>query len=210
MDDEHGGFAVIGGEVYQGESCPAVRGRYVYVDFATRNVWALSIDELGDATNEVLVAGAPVAFSATGLDPAGEILITSFDTGQVFKLQCPALPVEIAVAPGRHKPGVVTAGGRGFTVVILFGSAELEVSAVDVSTLAFGPAAAPPAWFWKGSRWDVNGDGRADLLAFFRTAQTGLRPGDTQACLIGETSETRFEGCDDVRVKPPIHRTGRP
>jgi glucose/arabinose dehydrogenase len=104
-NDEQGGRSVIGGEVYQGASCPAVRGKYVFADFSSRNVWALTVDALGNASHEVLVVEGPAFYSATGLDAAGELLIIAWNSGQIFKLHCPAIPVEVAVAPGRRAAG---------------------------------------------------------------------------------------------------------
>ena len=46
---------------------------------------------------------------------------------------------------------------------------------------------------------DVNGDGRPDLLLYYDTNQTGSEPGDTQACLNGETFDgVEVEGCDAI------------
>ena len=46
----------------------------------------------------------------------------------------------------------------------------------------------------------MNGDGFADLLAHFRTEETGIVFGTLVACLHGETLDgTPFNGCDTVR-----------
>jgi uncharacterized delta-60 repeat protein len=46
---------------------------------------------------------------------------------------------------------------------------------------------------------DVNGDGRSDLLLHFDVSETGIDPGDTEACLTGMTaSGIGIEGCDVV------------
>jgi hypothetical protein len=96
--------------------------------------------------------------------------------------------------------------GRGFTAVALFGTEDFDVTDVDPATLAFGPDGAPPAWGWHGLLWDLNRDGRKDRLTFYQNRETGLQPGDTEACLTGETAEARFEGCDAVVVRPPHPR----
>jgi hypothetical protein len=79
----------------------------------------------------------------------------------------------------------------------------------DVTTLAFGPNGALPVfdltnpWVFLFSHWDVNGDGRKDLLSHYRTEETGIAVGDTEVCLTGETVDgMAFEGCDTVRTVP--------
>ena len=48
---------------------------------------------------------------------------------------------------------------------------------------------------------DVNQDGRLDLLFQFSTQQSGIDPGDTQACLTGRTfTGVKVEGCDTIRL----------
>jgi hypothetical protein len=80
---------------------------------------------------------------------------------------------------------------------------------IDVTTLAFGPDGASPA----GSRSvirDVNGDGFLDLLAKYRTEESGISPGDPGACLKGALLDgTAFEGSDAIRIVPPrsVHAT---
>jgi hypothetical protein len=111
--------------------------------------------------------------------------------------------VAIDIKPGSGR-NPVNPFSRGVVPVALLGSAEFDVAGVDRSTLAFGPDGAAPAHKKGGHQKDVNGDGLKDLLLHFRTQETGIAFGDTEACLSGETLDgIPFEGCDAVTTMPP-------
>jgi hypothetical protein len=83
------------------------------------------------------------------------------------------------------------------------------VADVDVTTLAFGPDEAPPALDPTNphvpllAHRDVDRDGAKDLLSRYRTPETGIALGDTEACLMGETLDGRpFHGCDVITTVP--------
>ena len=80
------------------------------------------------------------------------------------------------------------------------GSATVDVTTIDVTTLTFGPSAATPTH--NGHLEDVNDDGFTDLVTHYKQKQTGLASGDTSACITGDTNAgIPIDGCDSVKVK---------
>jgi hypothetical protein len=93
----------------------------------------------------------------------------------------------------------VRPGRRGGVMVAVLGSETLDVQEIDPETLAFGPAGAPIIERVGSLLLDVNRDGLDDLVSMFRTAETGIEEGDTEACLDGMMLDgVEIEGCDMV------------
>jgi uncharacterized repeat protein (TIGR03806 family) len=80
------GISITGGAVYRGVRQPALRGRYLYGDYATGNLWALDVSR--EAQFSALSGGGPELVCRTGRsiasfgeDDEGELFLTSFDGG---------------------------------------------------------------------------------------------------------------------------------
>jgi uncharacterized repeat protein (TIGR03806 family) len=69
------GVAIIGGYVYRGNDIAALAGRYVYTDFGSGNIWALTYDG-GKVVGNELIARAESPTSL-GEDANGELIVVS-------------------------------------------------------------------------------------------------------------------------------------
>jgi hypothetical protein len=91
------------------------------------------------------------------------------------------LSVDIDIKPGSDA-NPVNPRSKGVIRVAILGSDTFDVAGVDVTTLAFGPSGASPARGRKaGRRQDVNKDGFTDLVTHYRTQESGIDFGDTEA-----------------------------
>ncbi len=76
------GVSVTGGAVYRGSSLPDLKGKYIYADFATGKVWALSFQGDQKTGNQLLTSeGGPV--SAFGEDAKQELFILDHSSGTI-------------------------------------------------------------------------------------------------------------------------------
>lgn len=79
------GASVTGGYVYRGSAVPSLYGRYIYGDFVSSRVWALTVDNnLNFVSNEEL-GEAPQNVSAFGEDEAGELYVVGYG-GRIYRL----------------------------------------------------------------------------------------------------------------------------
>jgi Glucose / Sorbosone dehydrogenase len=79
------GRAITGGYVYRGSLLPPLVGKYVYADYESRHIWALSYDGT-TASNEFLV-DAQEGVSSFGVTQNGELLACEHSSMSLTKLR---------------------------------------------------------------------------------------------------------------------------
>jgi glucose/arabinose dehydrogenase len=89
--DHSQGNAIIGGYVYHGSALPQLSGAYVYGDYGSGRIWALTLNSTGGAAANTLLTDSPLAISSFGVDANGEIYICAFD-GKIYKFNQTVIP----------------------------------------------------------------------------------------------------------------------
>ncbi len=84
------GNAIIGGYVYHGSATPVLTGAYVYGDYGTGKIWALTLSATGVPTNTLLTDSSLVV-SSFGVDARGEIYVCAFD-GKIYRFNQNVIP----------------------------------------------------------------------------------------------------------------------
>ncbi len=82
---DDGNVSITGGVVYRGSANPALRGKYIYGDYASGRVWALTINRAKATNNQQLASGVG-AISAFGEDQKNELYICDLGAGKILKL----------------------------------------------------------------------------------------------------------------------------
>jgi len=126
------------------------------------------------------------------------------DTTSYFddlKVYTSEITVVIDIKPGSD-PNAINPNSKGVTPVAILTTPELDASTVDPLSVKFGPAGATEV-HKQGHIEDVDGDGDLDMVLHFKTQETGIKVGDTEACLTGKTVDGNdIKGCDAVVTVP--------
>ncbi|MBA4310097.1 MAG: glucose sorbosone dehydrogenase [Chlorobiaceae bacterium] len=81
-----GGYSITGGFVYRGRDVPELVGKYIYGDYVSRRIWALTYDGINPTRNEVVLNNSGFGISSFGVDQNNELYILGFD-GKVWKFR---------------------------------------------------------------------------------------------------------------------------
>jgi len=85
-----GNIAIIGGYVYRGSSLPTLQSAYIYGDYGSGRIWALTYNAAGASLN-ILVIESNLTISSFGVDEQKELYICAFD-GKIYHLSLSAIP----------------------------------------------------------------------------------------------------------------------
>lgn len=80
------GQSITGGYVYRGSAVPSLAGQYIYGDFVSSQLWALSFDENMQATANVNLGSSPQNISGFAEDESGELYIIGYG-GTLYSLK---------------------------------------------------------------------------------------------------------------------------
>lgn len=79
-DHSQGRCSVTGGYVYRGDEIPSLQGYYIYGDFCTGSIWALTYDG-GVVTDNMLLTESGLAITSFGEDLAGNLYVLDREGG---------------------------------------------------------------------------------------------------------------------------------
>jgi hypothetical protein len=112
----------------------------------------------------------------------------------------PTITVEIDIKPGSGQNSI-NPSSNGVIPVAILTTDDFDAATVDPDTVLFGPGEAAPVHC---TFLGAGNDGGRDMLLHFRTQETGIEAGDTEATLTGKTIDgTNIIGTDSVRTVPP-------
>lgn len=102
------GYSITGGYVYRGQNVPELYGKYIYGDYVSARVWALTYDGINPASNTQITTAAG-SITSFGVDENKELYLVSFN-GKIYNFVPTVVPVEL----------------NSFTASVINGKVKLE------------------------------------------------------------------------------------
>ncbi len=117
---------------------------------------------------------------------------------------CPLLQIRIDIQPGVAPNRIPLNHSVLIPVAILSNPSFMAIVDLDRTRMTFGPTGTEaPVVGCQTTAGDLNGDGLADLLCYFRADQMGFRLEHTEGVLRGQTrGGVPVEGRDTVQIVP--------
>ena len=135
----NGSASVTGGFVYRGTRLPSLAGKYIYADFITGEIWALTWNGVNPPSNSLLTILNSIP--GFGIDKDGEVFIASFggDIHQLFvtttSVQTPVATQALSVAPNpfqTHTTITYSSPPSAETTLDVFDVAGRRVTTIDI------------------------------------------------------------------------------
>ena len=85
--DHESGESITGGYVYTGSAVPELRGRYIFGDFVSGRIWAISLPATGQgmASDHTSLGRWTMLPSTFGQDASGELYVADYGRGRIFR-----------------------------------------------------------------------------------------------------------------------------
>lgn len=185
-DHINGRCSITGGFVYRGSAAPSLTGKYLYADYCTGEIWALTPVQSALPSNS-FVAGAGTSVSSFGENRLGELYLCEYDAGKIYKIWSTPPGLFMLLAPpdnALNQPTILTcswrhsAGAFTYHLQVAFDSSFTSL-AVNDSTIHdtvrwVGPFPDSTLLFWRVRA--VNGVGSTPYTSSrrFTTASSSL------------------------------------
>ncbi|MFD2515270.1 PQQ-dependent sugar dehydrogenase [Pontibacter locisalis] len=86
------GRSITGGFIYRGSLIPELQGKYIYGDFVSGNIWALTLNANGMAESNTLLLNTGFLISSFVEDENKELLVLSYGNGRkIYRLSSSAV-----------------------------------------------------------------------------------------------------------------------
>ncbi len=92
--------SITGGYIYRGAGVPQLEGKYIYGDYCSNKIWALSYNGITPPTNQLLLTSAG-SLTSFGVDQNQELYWTSFN-GNIYRFTPTVTSGEVAIKPNDY------------------------------------------------------------------------------------------------------------